>query len=173
VDAPLAEAVQRGWLEVTDGHVQPTELGRRFTNDVVSLFLEDPRRHKACRPLAASGEDISAGQRPALPFIGRIQDARHVQPKVAPTCGRHGRFTRSIRGNPGTAADVSCLFHHLCRQSRLAASDLPPRVRELLGALIGLCRQTLAAPLILTVEALEQTAAARRRPRAIRSSRPS
>lgn len=42
-------------------------------------------------------------------------------------------------------------------KTRLAASDLPPRVRELLGALIGLCRQTLAAPLILTVEALEQT----------------
>ena len=40
-------------------------------------------------------------------------------------------------------------------KNRLAASDLPPRVRELLGALIGLCRQTLAAPLILTVEALE------------------
>ena len=39
-------------------------------------------------------------------------------------------------------------------KNRLAASDLPPRVRELLGALIGLCRQTLAAPLILTVEAL-------------------
>lgn len=46
-----------------------------------------------------------------------------------------------------TSADKTCL----------AASDLPPRVRELLGALIGLCRQTLAAPLILTVEALEQT----------------
>ncbi len=41
LDAPLAEAVQHGWLEVTDGHVRPTELGRRFTNDVVSLFLED------------------------------------------------------------------------------------------------------------------------------------
>ncbi|WP_295554363.1 DUF1631 family protein [uncultured Stenotrophomonas sp.] len=41
--------------------------------------------------------------------------------------------------------------------ARLAASNLPPRVRELLGGLIGLCRQTLAAPLILTVEALEQT----------------
>ncbi len=41
LDAPLAEAVQRGWLQVIDGHVQPTELGRRFTNDVVSLFLED------------------------------------------------------------------------------------------------------------------------------------
>lgn len=42
-------------------------------------------------------------------------------------------------------------------KDRLAAADLPPRVRDLLGALIGLCRQTLAAPLILTVEALEQT----------------
>ena len=42
-------------------------------------------------------------------------------------------------------------------KARLAATDLPPRVRELLGTLIGLCRQTLAAPLILTVEALEQT----------------
>lgn len=41
-------------------------------------------------------------------------------------------------------------------KARLATTDLPPRVRELLGALIGLCRQTLAAPLILTVEALEQ-----------------
>ncbi len=26
LDAPLAEAVQRGWLDMTDGHVQPTEL---------------------------------------------------------------------------------------------------------------------------------------------------
>ena len=41
LDAPLAQACQRGWLQVGDGHVQPTELGRRFTNDVVSLFLED------------------------------------------------------------------------------------------------------------------------------------
>ena len=41
LDAPLGEAVQRGWLDVADGHVQPTELGRRFTNDVVSLFLEE------------------------------------------------------------------------------------------------------------------------------------
>jgi oxygen-independent coproporphyrinogen-3 oxidase len=35
----LAEAVARGWLSVTGEHVQPTELGRRFNNDVVSLFL--------------------------------------------------------------------------------------------------------------------------------------
>lgn len=41
--------------------------------------------------------------------------------------------------------------------ARLAAADLPPRVRELLGALIVLCHQALTAPMILTVEALEQT----------------
>ncbi|KAG1602089.1 hypothetical protein G6F45_014294 [Rhizopus arrhizus] len=41
LDAPLADAVQRGWLHMADGHVQPTELGRRFTNDVVSLFLAE------------------------------------------------------------------------------------------------------------------------------------
>lgn len=41
--------------------------------------------------------------------------------------------------------------------ARLAATDLPPRVRELLAALIGLCHHVLTAPLILTVEALEQT----------------
>ncbi len=41
LDAPLAEAVRRGWLQTENGHVQPTELGRRFTNDVVSLFLEE------------------------------------------------------------------------------------------------------------------------------------
>jgi oxygen-independent coproporphyrinogen-3 oxidase len=35
-------AVQRGWLAVdATGHAMPTELGRRFTNDVVGLFLRD------------------------------------------------------------------------------------------------------------------------------------
>lgn len=38
----LALARERGWLEVgVGGHVQPTELGRRFTNDVIALFLND------------------------------------------------------------------------------------------------------------------------------------
>ena len=38
----LAAAHQRGWVEIDDaGHVRPTELGRRFTNDVVGLFLKD------------------------------------------------------------------------------------------------------------------------------------
>ena len=37
---PLARAVARGWLMATGDRVVPTELGRRFTNDVVELFLE-------------------------------------------------------------------------------------------------------------------------------------
>ena len=38
----LDEAVARGWIEVDHaGHAVPTELGRRFTNDVVGLFLAD------------------------------------------------------------------------------------------------------------------------------------
>ena len=40
----LAVAIDRGWLEARDGDgtwLLPTELGRRFTNDVVSLFLID------------------------------------------------------------------------------------------------------------------------------------
>jgi len=38
----LALAGERGWLEVSDdGRVRPTELGRRFTNDVIGLFLSD------------------------------------------------------------------------------------------------------------------------------------
>lgn len=35
----LHTATTRGWLEVVDGRVRPTALGRRFTNDVVALFL--------------------------------------------------------------------------------------------------------------------------------------
>lgn len=39
--APLAQATQRGWLEEADvGRWRPTELGRRFTNDVIELFLD-------------------------------------------------------------------------------------------------------------------------------------
>ena len=36
----LAEAGARGWLSLVEDRVAPTELGRRFTNDVVALFLE-------------------------------------------------------------------------------------------------------------------------------------
>ena len=45
IAAPLQAALAQGWLEqdgLGDGErVRPTELGRRYTNDVVSLFLDD------------------------------------------------------------------------------------------------------------------------------------
>ncbi|KQZ66529.1 MULTISPECIES: radical SAM family heme chaperone HemW [unclassified Lysobacter] len=56
IAAPLQTALARGWLEQDGGErdgeerdgqgreserVRPTELGRRYTNDVVSLFLDD------------------------------------------------------------------------------------------------------------------------------------
>jgi len=41
IAAELATAVERGWIRIEDDHVAPTELGQRFTNDVISLFLAD------------------------------------------------------------------------------------------------------------------------------------
>ena len=41
VHFPLAIAIDRGWLQRDAERVVPTVLGRRFTNDVVSLFLEE------------------------------------------------------------------------------------------------------------------------------------
>ncbi|MCL7713098.1 radical SAM family heme chaperone HemW [Stenotrophomonas mori] len=35
----LATALERGWLHRDGGRLVPTDLGRRFTNDVVALFL--------------------------------------------------------------------------------------------------------------------------------------
>ena len=35
----LADGIARGWLAIEHGRVVPTELGRRFTNDVISLVL--------------------------------------------------------------------------------------------------------------------------------------
>ena len=35
----LAEAGTRRWIEVAEGRVVPTDLGRRFANDVIALFL--------------------------------------------------------------------------------------------------------------------------------------
>jgi oxygen-independent coproporphyrinogen-3 oxidase len=37
----LACALDRQWITLRDDRVVPTELGRRFTNDVISLFLPD------------------------------------------------------------------------------------------------------------------------------------
>ena len=39
IASQLAQAQARGWLLLTGEQVVPTELGRRFTNDVVALFL--------------------------------------------------------------------------------------------------------------------------------------
>ncbi len=36
----LARALQQGWVTLSDAHVHPTTLGRRFTNDVIELFLD-------------------------------------------------------------------------------------------------------------------------------------
>ena len=41
IQPSVATAREAGWLEVSGDLVRPTELGRRFTNDVVGLFLED------------------------------------------------------------------------------------------------------------------------------------
>ncbi|KFN41984.1 radical SAM family heme chaperone HemW [Arenimonas metalli] len=40
IAAELEEARVRGWLEQDGEHWRPTELGRRFTNDVIGLFLD-------------------------------------------------------------------------------------------------------------------------------------
>ncbi|MEG3191759.1 radical SAM family heme chaperone HemW [Lysobacter sp. D1-1-M9] len=41
IEAPLQAAYTAGWLDRTGERIRPTELGRRFTNDVVALFLDD------------------------------------------------------------------------------------------------------------------------------------
>ena len=41
IASELREANERGWLEAGNDAVTPTELGRRFTNDVIGLFLPD------------------------------------------------------------------------------------------------------------------------------------
>ncbi len=41
IEPQLAMALTRGWLDIDAGRVTPTELGRRFTNDVIALFLRD------------------------------------------------------------------------------------------------------------------------------------
>jgi len=41
IEPQLRGATERGWLRIDAGTVRPTELGRRFTNDVVALFLTE------------------------------------------------------------------------------------------------------------------------------------
>ena len=41
IASELAQATARGWIRIDGDHVAPTELGQRFTNDIISLFLAD------------------------------------------------------------------------------------------------------------------------------------
>ena len=41
IAAELEAARQRGWLDNAGSHWRPTDLGQRFTNDVIGLFLKD------------------------------------------------------------------------------------------------------------------------------------
>jgi len=41
ISPQLQQAIDNGWLTITDTHIRPTELGQRFTNDVIGLFLPD------------------------------------------------------------------------------------------------------------------------------------
>jgi putative oxygen-independent coproporphyrinogen III oxidase len=41
IDKKLSHAKLMGWLEELDGRIKPTELGHRFSNDVMALFLSD------------------------------------------------------------------------------------------------------------------------------------
>lgn len=43
IDCKLNEARARGWLETDPERLVPTELGRRYLNDVVGLFLPDSK----------------------------------------------------------------------------------------------------------------------------------
>ncbi|WP_133477491.1 radical SAM family heme chaperone HemW [Cognatilysobacter segetis] len=42
IAGPLSRAFDEGWLETDGEYVRPTALGRRFTNDVLELFLDAP-----------------------------------------------------------------------------------------------------------------------------------
>jgi oxygen-independent coproporphyrinogen-3 oxidase len=52
IAAPLAQALDRGWLVLSGDRVVPTALGRRFGNDVIALFLADDDASAAGRSAA-------------------------------------------------------------------------------------------------------------------------
>src|SRR5690606_12842805 len=52
IEAPLAQAVDRGWLLRDGDRIVPTALGRRVGNDVIALFLDDG-------PTAGSGHSVA------------------------------------------------------------------------------------------------------------------
>ena len=56
----LGQAQAQGWLSVEGDRVRPTELGRRFTNDVIELFLdEDALEHRpAALPHEVAGYTV-------------------------------------------------------------------------------------------------------------------
>jgi oxygen-independent coproporphyrinogen-3 oxidase len=41
IESQLLAAQSQGWLQIDGGHLQPTETGRRFLNDLIALFLPD------------------------------------------------------------------------------------------------------------------------------------
>jgi len=41
ISPQLHTAISNGWLTIDNTRIRPTELGQRFTNDVVSLFMQD------------------------------------------------------------------------------------------------------------------------------------
>jgi len=41
ISPQLQTAIDKGWLTRIDTHIRPTELGQRFTNDVIRLFMAD------------------------------------------------------------------------------------------------------------------------------------
>lgn len=41
IEAGLAQALQRGWLDFNGEHIRPTDTGWQFLNTVIQLFLED------------------------------------------------------------------------------------------------------------------------------------
>ena len=51
VAAPLAEGVRRGLLEADPSRIAGTELGRRFLNTTLQLFLPDARAHPVTPPI--------------------------------------------------------------------------------------------------------------------------
>ena len=54
IERPLAEAMDRGLLELAEGHIRPTALGRRFLNDLQAVFLDiepDPATTGQVTPL--------------------------------------------------------------------------------------------------------------------------
>jgi len=44
IEQPLLEAEARGLIARNLTHIQPTQLGQRFLNDLLQMFLTEPGR---------------------------------------------------------------------------------------------------------------------------------